>query len=284
MLLRLKKPRASKAYDPPTPSNSSLGFSKSDLLPLIYALTVTRLGPSHRHTVIYHSLLIVIPMPPKNKKTKAEEALDFLSNLDNLDDAPPAAASPKETTKPTSSTPRPSTDSPRPKTDTTGTSEPRKSSEQANKPNNDPAEDEEAAKALAFLEAQINTKRQPLSVPQSRPATPKVSTAVKEQEKKVEIEGPAASTSTTQGGGWGSSWWSSASSALQSAQKIADEQYQKVKTEGVGGVTGQLEHLNVKGVDLAKLRKEAEERLGGIVKNVDLEKLRKSNMPSRWAE
>jgi hypothetical protein len=222
-------------------------------------------------------------MPPKNKKTKAEEALDFLSNLDNLDEAPPAAASPKETTKPTSSTPRPSTDSSRPKTDTTGTSEPRKSSEQANKSANDPAEDEEAAKALAFLEAQINTKRQPLSVPQSRPATPKVSAAVKEQEKKVEIEEPSASTSTTQGGGgWGSSWWSSASSALQSAQKIADEQYQKVKTEGVGGVTGQLEHLNVKGVDLAKLRKEAEERLGGIVKNVDLEKLRESTIPSLW--
>jgi len=154
--------------------------------------------------------------------------------------------------------------------------DPRKSSENSATPKNDPAEDEEAAKALAFLEAQINTKRQPLSVPQSRPATPKVSAAVKEQEKKVEVEGPSASASTTTGGGggWGSSWWSSASSALQSAQKIADEQYQKVKTEGVGGVTGQLEHLNVKGVDLAKLRKEAEERLGGIVKNVDLEKLR----------
>jgi hypothetical protein len=283
MLLLLKKTQASKASDTLT-LISPLGFSEPDLLPLIYALTLTRLGPSHRHTVIYHNLPIAIAMPPKNKKTKAEEALDFLSNLDNLDEAPPAAASPKETTKPTSSTPRPSTDSSRPKTDTTGTSESRKSIEQTNKQNTDPAEDEEAAKALAFLEAQINTKRQPLSVPQSRPATPKVSAAVKEQEKKVEIEEPAASTSTTQGGGgWGSSWWSSASSALQSAQKIADEQYQKVKTEGVGGVTGQLEHLNVKGVDLAKLRKEAEERLGGIVKNVDLEKLRESIVPSRWA-
>jgi len=222
-------------------------------------------------------------MPPKNKKTKAEEALDFLSNLDNLDETPPAAASPKESTKPTSSTPRPSTDSSRPKTVTPGTADPRKSSEQASTQKSDPAEDEEAAKALAFLEAQINTKRQPLSVPQSRSATPKVSAAVKEQEKKVEIEEPAASTSTAQGGGgWGSSWWSSASSALQSAQKIADEQYQKVKTEGVGGVTGQLEHLNVKGVDLAKLRKEAEERLGGIVKNVDLEKLREFTIPSCW--
>ena len=120
-------------------------------------------------------------MPPKNKKTKAEEALDFLSNLDNLDETPPAAASPKETTKPTSSTPRPSTDSSRPKTDTPGTTDPRKSSEQASTQESDPAEDEEAAKALAFLEAQINTKRQPLSVPQSRPATPKVSAAVKEQ-------------------------------------------------------------------------------------------------------
>jgi hypothetical protein len=220
-------------------------------------------------------------MPPKSKKTKAEEALDFLSNLDNLDDTPPATAAAKDTTKPTSSTPRQSTDSSRPRTETPGTTDPRKSSELTNIPKNDSAEDEEAAKALAFLEAQINTKRQPLSVPQSRPTTPKVSAAVKEQEKKVEVEEPAASASasTTGGGGWGSSWWSSASSALQSAQKIADEQYQKVRTEGVGGVTGQLEHLNVKGVDLAKLRKEAEERLGGIVKNVDLEKLRESPTP-----
>ena len=227
------------------------------------------------HTTTDNSYFL--EMPPKNKKTKAEEALDFLSNLDNLDEAPPATASPKETSKPTSSTPRQSTDSSRPRTETPVTTDQRKSGEQSSTPKPDPAEDEEAAKALAFLEAQINTKRQPLSVPQSsRPATPQVAAAVKEQERKDEVEEPSASASTAAVGGWGSSWWSSASSALQSAQKIADEQYKKVKTEGVGGVTGQLEHLNVKGVDLAKLRKEAEERLGGIVKNVDLEKLRES--------
>jgi len=74
--------------------------------------------------------------------------------------------------------------------------------------------------------------------------------------------------------GWGvSSFWSSATNAIQSAQKIADEGYKRVRTEGVQGVTGQLEQLGVGGVDLGKLRKGAEERLGGIVKGVDLEKL-----------
>lgn len=74
-----------------------------------------------------------------------------------------------------------------------------------------------------------------------------------------------------------SSFWSSATSALQQAQRVADEQYKKVRAEGVSGVTQQLENLNVGGVDLAKLRKDAEERIGGIVKNVgavDLDKLR----------
>jgi hypothetical protein len=224
-------------------------------------------------------------MPPKNKKTKAEEALDFLSNLDNLDEtaapASPADTTTTTTTGKTGSTPRPSTDSSRPaRTETPGDS--RKSAEHSTPggstvKNESNPEDEEAAKALAFLEAQINTKRQPLSVPQSssRPTTP--ASTIKQKEKEVDIqvaeEEPVSAPAT---GGWGSSWWSTASSALQSAQKIADEQYKKVKTEGVGGVTGQLEHLNVKGVDLAKLRKEAEERFGGIVKNVDLEKLRMS--------
>jgi hypothetical protein len=221
-------------------------------------------------------------MPPKSKKTKAEEAMDFLSNLDNLDE-PPAGSTTEPTSKAsgatgTGSTPRPSTDSSRPRTETP--TDPRKSSEYTGTPVNKtgPAEDEEAAKALAFLEAQINTKRQPLTVPQSsssRPTTPQA--PVKKVEVEVEEERETnVPSATSAGGGWGSSWWSTASSALQSAQKIADEQYKKVKTEGVGGVTGQLEHLNVKGVDLAKLRKEAEERFGGIVKNVDLEKLRTS--------
>lgn len=212
--------------------------------------------------------------------------MDFLSNLDNLDE--PAASSTAEPTSKasTGSTPRPSTDSSRPRTETP-TSDPRRSSENTGtpKPKNDPAEDEEAAKALAFLEAQINTKRQPLTVPQpssSRPTTPQVPAKKVEVEAEDEVSNvPSGPATGGGGGGWGSSWWSTASSAIQSAQKIADEQYKKVKTEGVGGVTGQLEHLNVKGVDLAKLRKEAEERFGGIVKNVDLEKLRMSPLSTR---
>jgi hypothetical protein len=234
-------------------------------------------------------------MPPKSKKTKAEEALDFLSNLDNLDDDPNSTGS--ADTPPTSatakaplptgsgSTPRQSTDSARPpRVDTPGDS--RKSGEATSSSKTNPAEDEEAAKALAFLEAQINTKRQPLSVPQSqaqssRPSTPStLSTGTgvssgKGKEIRAEEEPVNVPSGGGGGGGWGSSWWSTATSAVQAAQKIADEQYQKVKTEGVGGVAGQLEGLNVKGVDLGRLRKEAEERLGGMVKGVDLEKLSK---------
>jgi hypothetical protein len=51
MLLLLKKTQASKASDT-LPLPSPLGFSQPDLLPLIYALTLTRLGPSHRTTPI----------------------------------------------------------------------------------------------------------------------------------------------------------------------------------------------------------------------------------------
>jgi len=48
-----------------------------------------------------------------------------------------------------------------------------------------------------------------------------------------------------------------------------------VKAEGVSGVAGGLEQLGAGvGVDLNQLRKGAGERLGGIVKGVDLEKLR----------
>ncbi|WWD21077.1 hypothetical protein CI109_105558 [Kwoniella shandongensis] len=195
-------------------------------------------------------------MPPKGKKTKAEEALDFLSNLDNLDtpEAPPAPDPPAPVTEPT---PRASTDSSR-KSLSASRELPAATA---------PPADDEAASALAFLEAQINQKRAPLSKPLS---TPRSETP---QPAPPPEPAPTSPPTTT----WGvSSLWSSATSALQSAQRVADEQYQKVRTEGVIGVQGQLEQLGVKGVpDLNKLRKGAEERLGGIVKGVDLEKLRK---------
>ncbi|WVQ93317.1 hypothetical protein IAU59_000385 [Kwoniella sp. CBS 9459] len=249
-------------------------------------------------------------MPPKGKKTKAEEALDFLSNLDNLD-APGSDAS-----APTSATSNPAAggsapalsggagagvsgtgETPRASFDSTRKSlsasrelgQAGSSGKNANSTSTaeGKAEDEEAQKALDFLQAQINQKRAPLSKPLSS-GTPRSATPVSATvPPPPPAPGPAAgdepnvpsSPPTSAGGGWGvSSFWSTATSALQSAQKVADEQYRKVRTEGVSGVTNQLEHLGVKGVgvpvDLNKLRKGAEERLGGIVKGVDLEKLR----------
>lgn len=207
------------------------------------------------------------------KRTKAEEALDFLNNLDNFDgdDAGPETSSPapsvstSATQIPSGSTPRASTDSARPKS--------------INAPDEKP--DEEAAKTLAFLEAQINTKRAPLT---SRVASP---APAPQQGPGANVNSPPASieeanvpsASANGGGGWGGSWWSSATSAIQSAQKMADEGYKRVQATGVSGVTGQLEQLGVKGVDLNQLRKGAEERLGGIVKGVDLEKLRALSLP-----
>ncbi|BEI91739.1 uncharacterized protein CcaverHIS019_0405590 [Cutaneotrichosporon cavernicola] len=205
-------------------------------------------------------------MPPK--KTKAEEALAFLDNLDNLDaetgpaDAPGSVGSA-----------RPSTDS-------------------ANRKDEppQPAPDSEAADALAFLEAQINQKRAPLSKPSSStprtespalgaPGTPaaaasKVASASPAPAALAHEEQAAASS----GWGWGGgSFWSSATSAIQSAQRVADEQYRKVRTEGVSGIREQIDQLHVGGVDVGKLRKDAETRLGGLAKNVgniDLDKLR----------
>ncbi|OXG49092.1 hypothetical protein J010_03883 [Cryptococcus neoformans] len=218
-------------------------------------------------------------MPPKGKKTKAEEALDFLSNLDNLD-APDTSSPP-----PTADATRDSTDSTR-KSLSASRELPNKA---AAKPT---AEDEEAESALAFLNAQINQKRaKPLS--DSRSGTPLSAVGSSAATGSASTSAPKPKTPATEptnmptgtpapaqsSGGWGS-FWSTATSALQSAQRVADEQYQKVKSEGVNGVTGQLESLrvNVKsvpGVDLSKLRKGAEERLGGFVRGVDLDKLRK---------
>lgn len=223
-------------------------------------------------------------MPPKGKKTKAEEALDFLSNLDNLDESP--APVPSDTVPvPTGNTPRPSSDSARPK----GKSSVDLSSSVTSDSNvrsvtpaaNTGAEDEEAQKALAFLEAQIKTKRAPLSAPKpsSRPATPNVgSTPTVGPGSNVGDASPNIPSTPQPKAGWGvGSFWSTATSAIQSAQKIADEQYKKVKTEGYTVADG-LEQLKGRGVDLDKLRKGAEERLGGLqgyVKGVDLEKLLK---------
>lgn len=217
--------------------------------------------------------------------------MDFLSNLDNLevDDAPGEAAvsgssvpntasaptastaSPAVAAVASASTPRASGELPRPSNDSGSRKTPVPPAEQA-------AQDEEAASALAFLEAQIAQKRAPLSVPQttSRPLTPSAPAASSSSSTLPPGEPaniPSQPAAAAGGGGWGS-WWSTASSVVQSAQKMADEQYKKVRTEGVSGVTHQLDGLQVGGVDLGKLRKQAEERLGGIVQGVDLDKLR----------
>ncbi|WVQ75399.1 hypothetical protein IAR50_005019 [Cryptococcus sp. DSM 104548] len=207
-------------------------------------------------------------MPPKGKRTKAEEALDFLSNLDNLD-APP------ENTPAASETPRVSIDSTR-KSLSSSRELPGKAGSAR------PQQDDEAESHLAFLEAQMQRKTKPLS--DSRSGTPlsnagSAPVAAQEAANVPSAPPPAPEPEAPVSSGWGS-LWSSATSALQSAQRVADEQYQKVKAEGVSGVTVQLEHygVNVKdihGVDLNKLRKGAEERLGGMVKGVDLEKIRK---------
>lgn len=231
-------------------------------------------------------------MPPKDnkKKTKAEEALDFLSNLDNLDEAPASTTSGPTT----EAAPRASTDSSRTrgKASLDLSAAPSEAARASPAPKaTNPAEDEEAQKALAFLEAQIKTKRAPLSAPKpaSRPATPSAGPGAgvgpnASPAPPVEANVPSAAAAAATGGGWGvSSFWSSATSAIQSAQKIADEQYKKVKTEGVGGVAGGLEGLaKSRGIDVDALKKGAGERIGGLqgyVKGVDLEKLREC--PSR---
>lgn len=208
-------------------------------------------------------------MPPKGKKSKAEEALAFLDDLDNLD-APPVSSEP---VVPDQAPARPSTDSARKSEPTEG----------------EPAASKEAEDALAFLESQIKQKRAPLSVGtgigsgSSRTASPQLSgasnTAAQAPAPEPEASGSGTAAAAPSGSFWGmsSSLWSSASSALQSAQRVAEEQYSKVKTEGVSGLRDQLDHLQVGGVDLARLRKDAEERIGAAVKgvgNVDLDKLR----------
>ncbi|WRT68946.1 uncharacterized protein IL334_005928 [Kwoniella shivajii] len=232
-------------------------------------------------------------MAPRGKKTKAEEALDFLSNLDNLDESEDATSSVPAPTSThvgsaTEGTPRESIDSSRKSLSSSrelGQATTISSSKGGG--NGKPqAEDEEAQKALDFLEAQINQKRsKPLSsrssTPVSAPSTTTFNTVLPAPSGASSGAEPINEPSSSpNSGGWGvSSFWSSATSALQQAQKVADEQYKKVRQEGVSGVTNQLENLGVKGVsvpgvDLNKLRKGAEERLGGIVKGVDLEKLR----------
>ena len=226
--------------------------------------------------------------PPKGKKTKAEEALDFLSNLDNLDGSTspsqentvPAPA-PSSTSQTTGSSPRASTDTSRPDLSS--------SIELVSPPSIQGQPDEEAVNALAFLEAQIAQKRSPLTStkPTSRVPTPTPIpipiptplSAVSPRDSPTPINVPSNPPVSS---GWGvSSLWSSAATAIQSAQKLADEGYKRVRTEGVNGVTGQLEQLGVVGgVDLNRLRKGAEERLGGIVKGVDLEKL--SECSRQW--
>ena len=213
-------------------------------------------------------------MPPKGKKTKAEEALDFLSNLDNLDvsttpsqETTVPAPAPSSTSQTTGSSPRASTDTSRPDLSS--------SIELVSPPPIQGQPDEEAANALAFLEAQIAQKRSPLTStkPTSRVPTP-TSTSLPPGPPRDSTSPVNVPSSPPVSSGWGvSSFWSSAATAIQSAQKLADEGYKRVRTEGVNGVTGQLEQLGVGGVDLNRLRKGAEERLGGIVKGVDLEKL-----------
>lgn len=202
-------------------------------------------------------------MPPKGKKSKAEEALAFLDDLDNLE-APPVA--PEIETSAQQST-RPSNDSAR----------------KAESADGEPAADKEAEDALAFLESQIKQKRAPLSgTSASRTGSPQLSApsssaATKPAVPEAPAPAPPAPAASTSFWGNASSLWSSASSAIQSAQRVAEEQYSKVKTEGVSGLRDQLDHLQVGGVDLARLRKDAEERIGAAVKgvgNVDLEKLR----------
>lgn len=203
-------------------------------------------------------------MPPKGKKSKAEEALAFLDDLDNLE-APPVAS---ETDTSAQQSTRPSNDSARKTESAEG----------------EPAADKEAEDALAFLESQIKQKRAPLSgTGASRTGSPQLSgpsssSASKATAPEAPVPTPAPAPAAS-GSFWGnaSSLWSSASSALQSAQRAAEEQYSKVRTEGVSGLRDQLDHLQVGGVDLARLRKDAEERIGAAVKgvgNVDLEKLR----------
>lgn len=265
-------------------------------------------------------------MAPKGKKSKAEEAADFLSTLDDFDvptDPPapaatgekaggtgtasttaaassvaaaPLGSSPSATTAPagptaalqataSSAEPRASIDSKRSVRSgyDVGTS-----SSPAPPSAGGVEQDEEAAKALAFLEEQIKTKRAPLSVPGpgslrtasgplsgTKAGSAKAGSASSSsfaKESTAPNEPTSDSAAAAGGGGWGS-WWSSATSAVQAAQKIADEGYKKVRAEGVSG----LEGVKVGGVDLGSIKKGAEERLKGIqgmqIQGIDLDKL-----------
>lgn len=203
-------------------------------------------------------------MPPK--KTKAQEALAFLDDLDSFE--PDAAPAPPGDSIiiPAALTPRPSSDSARPVASPATSIKGPDKAEGARIPDEDP----EAASALAFLEAQLAQKRAPLSKATPPPTASPTLTAKKADPKSEDASAPASAS------GWGSSWWSSASAALQQAQKVADERYKQVRTEGVGaGVAG----IGLDKLDLDGLRRGAGERLNGIsgiVKGVDLEKLRKS--------
>lgn len=203
-------------------------------------------------------------MPPK--KTKAEEALAFLSDLDSFESEPAAPAAPEVATG--TLTPRVSTDS-TPLPGQPAASKP--AAEGASVPDEDP----EAASALAFLEAQLAQKRAPLSkvAPQTNAVEPAPVAADPVASPKQE----PASASRPPLAGWGSSWWSTASAALQQASQVSHERFQQVRTDGVGGVAG-VAGISLDKIDLDGLRRGAGERLhgiSGIVKGVDLEKIRK---------
>lgn len=281
----------------------------------------------------------------KKPKSKKEEALAFLDDLDNYAPPPPAAAAAGSKDGPAAdassasktkggpggpggagtglSTPRASSSADRPKSSelTRSGDSPRKAVSGAGRPATpsgggasapgvNPTPDEDPAEALAFLEAQLATKRparvatpvhaarEPagpiLSAPTAASRGPSMD-AARNSGAGTPVNVPSSSgaptTPTGGGGGGGWSFWSSASAAVAKARTVADEGYKLVReqaevareqasaaTGGAGGGAGAVRAGLAEGLgQLGQLG-------AGVVKGVDLDKLREWLGDSKGAD
>jgi hypothetical protein len=168
---------------------------------------------------------------------------------------------------------------------------------------------EDPNEALAFLEAQIAQKRPARAVTPVANAAPTATgpvlqaptgpsssrgTSVDQARTPVNVPSTTAQSaeSTGAGSGWGvSSFWSSASAAVAKARTVADEGYKRVKEQAekvqaetvagdrAEGVTGGIAGINLGRLGLAEGLGQLSQLGAGVVKGVDLEKLRELRRP-----